>query len=149
MALFCLSAAHAGEPKNALLVLTKDNVKHLFMLDEKPEITFSGSELTVKSEKTTAAFSLSDVLRFTYQKEDEAGINELQADEVALDYVNGTLIISNLKAGESVGVFALDGKQVQKLTARRAGTFRISLSAIPSGVYIVKAGVTSYKITKP
>ena len=59
------------------------------------------------------------------------------------------LVVSQLKAGATVSVFALDGKLVRQLKPQRSGTYRLNLSELPSGLYIVKADNTTYKITKP
>jgi hypothetical protein len=48
-----------------------------------------------------------------------------------------------------VSVFALDGTLVRQLKPQRSGTYRLNLSELPSGLYIVKADNTTYKITKP
>ena len=89
------------------------------------------------------------MVRFTYKKLDPTGIDELLEDPASLNFEDGVLVISNLKANASVGVYTLDGKPVKQLHAARTGTFRLSLSELPSGVYIVKAGTITYKIAKP
>jgi hypothetical protein len=61
---------------------------------------------------------------------------------------DGMLVISQLKANATVNIYAFDGKLVQQLTARHAGTYRLSLSSLPAGVYLVKADNITYKITK-
>ena len=58
------------------------------------------------------------------------------------------LVISQVKAGATVSVFALDGKLVRQLKPQRSGTYRLNLSELPSGLYIVKADNITYKITK-
>lgn len=59
------------------------------------------------------------------------------------------LVISQVKQDSFVGVYSLDGKLVRQFTLQHSGTFRLSLSELPSGLYLVKAGNTTYKITKP
>ena len=91
------------------------------------------------------------MLRFLYTKRSLVGIDDLEAqtDPTAIDYQqDGTLVISQLRAGAGVGVYGMDGKLVQQLKARHAGTYRLSLSSLPKGVYIVKADNITYKIMK-
>ena len=45
-------------------------------------------------------------------------------------------------------VYTLDGKLVKELTTQHAGTFRLNLSTLPQGVYIVKADTLTYKLLK-
>jgi hypothetical protein len=58
------------------------------------------------------------------------------------------LVISQLKANATASIYALDGKLIRQLRPQRTGTYRINLSELPSGLYIVKADNVTYKITK-
>ena len=133
---------------NTLVVKMKNGAETAFFLKDKPNVTFEGTNLKVVSEKTTTTFALADVLRFTYVKRDPSGINEQIVDPTEISYEDGVLVISQIKAGASVGVYALDGKLVRQLKAQRAGTYRLSLSELPTGLYLVKADNVTYKITK-
>ena len=133
---------------NTLVVKMKNGAETAFFLKDKPNVTFEGTNLKVVSEKTTTTFALADVLRFTYVKRDPSGINEQIVDPTEISYEDGVLVISQIKAGASVGIYALDGKLVRQLKAQRAGTYRLSLSELPTGLYLVKADNVTYKITK-
>jgi len=147
---FAVSAMWAEGKVATLVVLTKDNVKHQIVLGDKPQVTFEGTSLKVTCEKasSSATFNLADVIRFTYEGLDTSGINELTDEPMGVNYQDGTLIISQLKKGATVGVYSLDGKLVRQLMAHRAGTYRLSLSSLPTGVYLVKADNVNYKIAK-
>lgn len=134
--------------RNYLVVETKNHVLTTYMLAERPQVRFEGANLRVVSAKADVTYRLSDILRFTYEKRSVTGVSELQAEHAAVDYEDGELVISGLKAGAAVGVYSLDGKLVRQLTARHAGTYRLSLAALPQGVYIVKADNITYKIMK-
>lgn len=137
--------------RNVLVVQTRGGGETTFLLADKPEAKFEGNQLRVRSEKADVSFNISDVLRFLYTKRSLVGIDDLEAqtDPTAIDYQqDGTLVISQLRAGAGVGVYGMDGKLVQQLKARHAGTYRLSLSSLPKGVYIVKADNITYKIMK-
>ena len=149
--LLALPAAVLADQLNTLVVLTKDNVKHQFVIaEDKPEVTFEGTTLKVTCAKSAASatFALADVLRFNYVKTEGSGIDELVADPATVSFDDGTLVIAQVKEGATVGIYNTDGRLVQQLRARRSGTFRLSLSQLRQGVYIVKAGDITYKITK-
>lgn len=145
------SSMRAADPVMTLIVLTKDKAEHHFALSNKPKVTFEGKSLKVTCSKASASatFNLADVIRFTYKKVDPTGIDELIEDPTTLNFDDGVLVISNLKANATVGVYTLDGKPVKQLKAAHTGTFRLNLSELPSGVYVVKAGTITYKIAKP
>jgi hypothetical protein len=134
--------------RNFLVIETKDHVQTTYMLAEKPEVRFEGTSLRVVSAKADVTYQLTDILRFTYEKRSVTGVSELQSAPATIDYEDGELVISGIKAGGAVSIYSLDGKLVRQLTARHAGTYRLSLSALPKGVYIVKADNATYKILK-
>jgi len=143
---------HPGAGNVALFILTKDGAHHKFVLEgSRPQVVFEGTSLKViTSSAAETTFALSDIIRFTYDGHEPSGIYDLTVDKnpTEVDYQDGVLIISQLKEGATVDVYGLDGKQVKQLIAVRAGTYRLSLSALPKGVYIVKADKISYKIMK-
>lgn len=142
----------AADKQNTLFVLTKGNVLHQFVLADKPKVTFEGTSLKVTCENNASAsytFNLSDVIRFAYDAKSVTGIDEITEEPAAISQEGDVLVISQVKAGATVSVFALDGKLVRQLKPHRSGTYRLNLSELPSGLYIVKADNTTYKITKP
>ena len=134
-----------------LVVLTKNGTKTEFVLKDKPMVKFEGKNLRVTSIRADVTFALSDVLRFTYVNNDPSGINDLTIDddnETELSYRDGSLVLSQLKKGAFVGIYTTDGKLVRQIKAQHQGTYRISLAALPKGIYIVKADTINYKIMK-
>lgn len=96
-------------------------------------------------------YEIPDVIRFIYRNVDPTGVTDLTIDDdpTAINYQeDGVLVISQLKKGATVSVYTMDGKLVNHLKATHAGTYRLSLSALPKGVYIVKADTITYKIMK-
>ena len=140
----------AADKQNTLIVLTKDNVLHQFVLADKPTVTFEGTQLKVTCEKASASasFNLADVIRFTYDGKSAAGIDEMTVDPAEISMEDGTLVISQMKANSTINVYSTDGKLVRQLKSQRAGTYRLSLSSLRAGVYLVKADNITYKITK-
>ena len=137
-----------GEDRKFLVVETKDHVKTAYMLADKTQVRFAGANLRVVSTKADVTYQLSDILRFTYETRSTTGISELRTTQAEVDYKDGQLVISGIKAGGSVSVYSLDGKLVKQLTAQRSGTYRLSLASLSKGVYIVKADNVTYKIMK-
>jgi hypothetical protein len=131
-----------------LIVTLKNGSQTAFFLKDKPQVTFEGTDLKVTSEAGITTFALADVLRFNYEKKDLSGINETVTDRTGVTFEGDILVISQLKANATVAIYAIDGKLLRQLKAHRSGTYRISLSELPLGLYLVKADNTTYKITK-
>lgn len=138
----------ADDQLATLIVKMKSGSETAFFLKDKPQVKFEGTNLKVTSSAGDATFALADVLRFTYAKKDPAGINETIDEKTGVALQDDVLVISQMKANSTVNVYSMDGKLVRQLTAQRAGTYRLSLSSLPAGVYIVKADNITYKITK-
>lgn len=137
----------AADNPVTLVVLTRDNAQHMFVLADKPEVTFEGIDLVVTCENSTTTFALADVIRFTYLNATDA-VEELTEDATTIDFKDGMVVINQLKEGASVAVYSVDGKLVRQLTARDTGNYSLNLSELPIGVYIVKADRVTYKIAK-
>jgi hypothetical protein len=135
--------------QNALVVQTKSGSATTFFLKDEPQVSFEGTNLKVASAQGNAYFPLADVLRFTYRQVDPTGIDEQVMPETGVSFDGGVLVISQLKAGATVSVYTHDGKLVRHLAPQRYGTYRLNLSELSSGLYVVKADNATYKITKP
>ena len=109
---------------------------------------FEGVNLKVSATTGDVSFALADVLRFTYDKRSTTGINEGITTPTGVAFEGDVLVISQLKANATASIYTLDGKLIRQLKPHRTGTYRISLSGLPTGLYIVKADNVTYKITK-
>lgn len=146
--LFVVTLAFAASQPPVLVITTKDQVQHEFRLSDKAQVTFEGSSLVVTAPNLSFTYPLTDVLRFNYKDVAPSGIETLRDDDAQIDYENGTLVLTHLKRNATVGIYDAAGKLVRQLKAGRAGTYRISLEQLPLGVYIVKAGTTTFKIAR-
>ena len=145
---FPMSMVAEDDSYMALIITMKDMQTHTFALPDRPQVRFAEGELRVHSDVTDAAFPLAEVLRFNYEKVSQMGIYEPSDKATDLSYEGGVLILSNIKAGEQACIYGTDGRLVRQLTAKRTGTYRLNLSSLATGVYVVRTGKTSYKITK-
>ena len=146
--LLALPIGMLADSQNTLVVKLKNGAETTFILKDKPNVTFEGTNLKVASDKETVTFALSDVLRFTYVKKDASGIDEAVADPTKVSFENDVLVISLLKQGASVNIYSLDGKLLRQLKATHSGTYRLNLSELSKGLYLVKADNVTYKIMK-
>lgn len=148
MLLTAMCVRMQADQVETLIVTLKNGAQTAFFLKDKPQVKFEGTDLKVTSDAGNATFALADVLRFTYDKKDPSGINETVIDPTGVSFKDDILVISQLKANATVSIYALDGKLLRQLTAQRSGTYRLNLSELPAGLYLVKADNITYKITK-
>lgn len=142
------STLHAADEVETLIILMKNGSENAFFLKDNPKVTFEGTSLKVSAATGDVSFALVDVMRFTYAKKSTSGISEQVENPTGVSFEGDVLVISQLKANTTASIYALDGKLIRQLKPQRAGTYRISLSELPSGLYLVKADNVTYKITK-
>lgn len=121
--------------------------------DKSPVLTYAveaeGPVLVVTAEGVDAtSFALDKQYTITYtESETPTSVKEaVAASKVRLN--GGVAIISGLKAGETVSVFAPNGAQIASTVADNAGVATVSFSAMPKGVAVIKAGSASFKVKK-
>ena len=67
---------------------------------------------------------------------------------VHIDFEGEVLIVSGLSEAETIAVYDLQGKLLSRATVGNDGRLNLSLHSLPTGVYVMKVGQTSYKIKK-
>ena len=133
---------------NDLVVWTRDGAKTVFELRQDPSVIFEDDGLVVRSNGMEAKFAISDLLRWTYQQRTVDGISDASADKTHPFMEGDHLVISQLKEGTTVRVYATDGRQVLQRQMKRDGACRIPLQKLPTGVYVVQVNTLTYKILK-
>jgi|GEM_PF-3125239 len=93
-----------------------------FALTDKPVINIVGDSLTVTADSTEFSASLEDVKYYKYSSKMVDGIRTVET---------GVLVNS-----DNADVYTLDGTRVGKAA---------NISALPKGVYVLRAGKQSFK----
>jgi hypothetical protein len=132
-----------------LVVWQKSGEKVYFALSEEPETTFDDGKLVIKTTKTTVYYQLENVLRYTYEGTiDAIDGPKLRPGEVIFRQGTDQMAFDGLADGTRLTVYALDGKQLQTITAHGGQQTVVSLAGQPAGTYIVKIGDTTFKFVK-
>ncbi len=152
---FLLAAASVcmAETTPGLTILFKNQAKVSFAFATKPEIAVSAQGITVTSTAPDAVgYTFDEVQRFYFEDDvtDIKSINEDQsAQHPVFSYVNGTVSVSGLVAGEQVSVFSVGGSKVGEAKADNAGCANLDISGTDSGIYVVGTGSgVSFKLLK-
>lgn len=133
-AIVCAITAHAADV--ALKLSLTDGTAHVYVLGEKPVMTFDADDtVTFATSTASTSYRRSDVAEIMFV--DAAG-----APETIVDYDN-VLKVSDRMAeapGRLINVYSTDGREVA------SGYQHVDLKALTTGIYIVKAGNQSLKI---
>ena len=101
---------------------------------EKPDLTFPAKEvLTVTTESMTVEFPFAEVEKITFEDGNEDGVETLSVRD---------------GSGAIVHVYDLSGKLVRQGIAATHGSASVNLSTLRPGVYVVRDGKRTYKVTK-
>jgi len=130
-----------------------------FKLAEKPQVRFTdeGQQIQVKTNNGSYQFDTPTVVKFTLNGtggDPAVGIEETVAP--AQPAAEGSisrqgedmLLLSGFKPGQLVQVYAVGGRLVEQYRTDSAGSLEISLGSLAKGLYIVKSGSVTIKITK-
>lgn len=147
--LSCGLEAWAQQSSQQLVVWQKNGEKVYFNLDEEPETTFEGTQLVIKTSKTTVFYQIQNVLRYTFEGPMTAiDSPKLRPNEVIFRQGSDQISFEGLPDGTILEVFSLDGKKISAMKARGGQQTILSLTSQPAGTYIVKIGEATYKFQK-
>ena len=144
LALLLLSVVvmQAQEYSKVVVTLTDGTIRTI-SLSEKPIVTIANGKLVIKTEMTTTEFDRANVSRFNFIS-DVDGIEEIESDVQDVYNDGDNLCFSNLPENSLIEIYATDGTLLKRETA--SGAYKISLSEISAGVYIVSVNGVSTKI---
>jgi len=130
-----------------LVVWQKDGSKVYYSLDEQPKTTFTIDDLVITTNSTTINYPLSKIQRYTYEG-GALGISNVSSDGIFISHRGDEIIVTGLPDGKSVTVYGVDGKALLLSHSDGSSCLSLSLSKLPTGVYVVKAETINYKFIK-
>ena len=140
------------------LVLTQqDGSTAKFALTDYPVLTFNeANELVVTCQQEVLTVDIQSLTSYdiiTEQEEQKTtAIGSIRMnDDVTPSrpiIAFGEASFSNLKAGQHITVYTIDGKVVKTVTAAQDGTASVQLSTLPKGVYILRSPQGSVKVKR-
>lgn len=145
-------AAVAAAPlfsQNTLTIHQKDGQQFSFGFEDKPVVSFTDSDLIVKSTKTELTYALSSVSKFTFDDIEDAviSIND-DAAKAVITLDSYTVSITGAKADIEVRLNSSDGKLLQSYKTTQNGSLTFSIAELPKGTYIISSESLTCKILK-
>lgn len=144
----CCSVTKAQNPRTHLVVQTINGVKIAYALEEKPTVTFTDSDLVIKTNMMEFNYPLDNLARITYGANVNSDIVNLQTDETSVKFDGETLLFSNLKENSTITIHSISGILILNKNVHTKCEYAFSISNLAPGVYIVNVNGLSYKIVK-
>jgi len=147
-----LLAAVAAAPlfsQNTLTIHQKDGQQFSFGFSEKPVITYTDTDLVLKTTKTEVMYPLASLSKFTLTDVEDAVIPIKQDGNTAkLELDSYMVSITGTKAGIAVTLIGPDGKTVGTYKTDSEGSVSFSIADLPQGLYIINSENLTCKIQK-
>lgn len=140
------SLAQAQSNQSALVVNHKDGTQTRIELATRPKVSFVTDSVNIVSSTVTLKYAVADVAFFNYVN---AGSGILSAKNDATYRLDGdNLYFSGVSSSEKIILYTTDGKRLSaKLMSVESG-FCLSLSGLPSGIYLLSVNGRTTKIIK-
>lgn len=127
-----------------LKVTLTDGSSTVISMSERPVVKFIGDKLVVTTDVSTTEFNRSKVKTFNYQAV-ISSIDDISGDGNMVSNIGESLQFSNLPTGSVITVHDVSGKLVKSAIAD--GNYRINISDLSAGVYLVSVNGVSTKIS--
>lgn len=147
LAVLCLCSSAIKADDMVLQVWLADGQTMSINLNEEPRTTYSDGNLVIMTTKTTVTFPLEKVKKFTY-RDASNGISQPNVVKAAFSADGETLSFSDLKSGTTILLYNVAGQLLRSVTPDFGNRAVVSVSQLPTGVYVVKMNDATYKITK-
>ena len=151
---------HATNTGDVLVVELNDErstVQH-FYLSDTPNLVFGLDVITVETEDMSTTFEYGEIKQiYITRLESEQDVDpdiptsleEPQQKIFKFQYVDGqTIRIDGVDRNTSIGLYAIDGKNVPMTAERSDDGIVISLSSLQRGFYVIKCNSQSFKVYK-
>lgn len=150
LALLCtVLMAVSAFAQNTLTIHQKDGQQFSFGFEDKPVITYTDTDLVLKTTKTEVMYPLASLSKFTLTDVEDAVISIKQDGNTAkLELDSYMVSITGAKAGIAVTLIGPDGKTLGTYKTDSDGSVTISIADLPQGLYIISSENLTCKIQK-
>ncbi len=131
----------------SLLLTLKDGTQVYYLLggDINPKMTFENGKICVNADN----YEITDIKHFVISKEDDPNaLDAPQANAQTPRLKGNVLTTATSIPAKDVHVFSLNGTEVEAEKTEGKDGVSIDLNRLPKGVYIVRIGESSLKVTK-
>lgn len=112
-----------------------------------PKMTFDGNQLCIESPVVHLQYKLGEVVSYSF-KDNTDGMEKL-ADDPAYEQRHGNLIFHGITSAADVAVFDSRGMQLPVRVTVNGSQAVLPLSALPSGVSMIRVNGRTAKFIRP
>lgn len=146
--LFSVFPIKASGDTYEFVVWTHSGEQIGYSLDEYPKVTQESESIIVSTIKTSVEYSVDDVRKFTLNKVDVSGIEEIGKNIPMMKWDGETLRFSGCQSGSEIKLVSITGVILYSSRADETGSVDIDACSLLSGIYLVVTPSITYKIIK-
>ena len=148
LSFFCLTIS-AQDGKTHLVIISKDGSRVGYQLTHNPKITFTNTDLEIKTDLLEVNYPLANMARFEYEKENTpTTLRDISTDETICKFIGESLVFPHLDENSTVAIYTAVGQTILSKTILSAGEYAFPLSNLGVGVYMVNVNGLTYKIVR-
>lgn len=106
-----------------------------FALADRPEVSFSGSDMIVSSPSGSFTYSRSDVGSWTFSETNAVG--DIAADGLRISLNDRLLSVSDNKPVSGIAVYDLSGKSCSAAVKYAENSALVDLEGLQPGIYLI------------
>lgn len=139
----------AGDLEQALVLQLRDGSRVVYFLETRPKVTFEDGRLVLSASGMEAGYPLDQVRKYTFEMADPTSVSVPgMVGTGGVQVTANGVYFTGLRVGTGVSVYTADGRKVSEVRAEADGGCRVSLQALPKGIYVIRNGVSTLKIMK-
>lgn len=128
-----------------LIVNLSDGSAASVALADHPVMKTSDGQFTVEAENLKLSVPISEVVGYSFSE--VSAVEETMVTS-SHNIDNNHIIFSNMKDGENISIFSMNGMIMAQATTNADGKADINISNFPLGAYIVRTSSSSFKFIK-
>ena len=138
----------AAEEK-ALIVEQQNGSTTVFLLSEKPEMTFADHVLQIGVNGKTTSFEIEKVQQF-YFKNISSGVSPLAANGLRIySPSDDKIVIEGIDEKDAVSLYTIEGVAYANCVSTQNRTAEVSLASLPKGTYLINiSNKKTFKIVR-
>lgn len=141
--------SYAQDKVPGIIVELSSGTKVEYRLSNNPKFVFDGQTITLTADGVKVEYTPSELAKvMTGDVEGATGIEETETLSGDIKVEDGFVRLKGFSAGEAVHVYSVSGTQMASYQISSDGSLVIPVSALPSGISIIKTNQQTIKITR-
>lgn len=141
-----VSYVKADDAFTQLIIHFHDDERIKFALAEMPSLSFSDSELIIKTASVTVAHPLKKIAYITYEGGENSHVSGIKSDKSMYVINSDYISFPYLESGDCINIYTASGAMVLCTQVRETREYGLPISTFRSGIYIVTINNISFKI---